>query len=360
MARPMVVVVTGASAGVGRATVRAFARRGAKIGLLARGREALEATAEEVRALGGEALPLVCDVAEDDAVEAAAEAVEMQLGSIDVWINNAGVSVFSPVHRTRPDEYQRVTHVNYLGAVYGTLAALKRMRQRDRGVVLQVGGYRGLRGFPLQSADSAAKHAIVGFCESLRAELLHEGSRIKLVEVYLPSVNTPQYEWSRSHVAARPRPIPPVYEPEVAAAAIVRAALHPSRCQVYVGSQPSGLPLANHLAPRLVDRRLGGAGWDLQLSSTATLPDDGDNLFDPVRRDYGSSGPFLAEAKSFDIYSWATGRGALLFVALAVLGSVIALLASITARAPTPPRRRATREPALEYEAMVDVPRQRR
>src|SRR5918911_1748378 len=226
---PAVVVITGASAGVGRATAQAFARRGARVGLLARGRDGLEGARRDVEALGGRALVLPTDVANAEAVERAAEAVEREFGPIDIWINNAMVSVFSPVKKMKPEEYRRVTEVTYLGVVYGTLAALKRMLPRDRGVIVQVGSALAYRGIPLQAAYCGAKHAIQGFMDALRCELLHDGSHVRVTMVQMPALNTPQFGWVKSRLPHKAQPVPPIYQPEVAAEAIVWAAHHPRR-----------------------------------------------------------------------------------------------------------------------------------
>src|ERR671937_2631927 len=248
--KPEVVVITGASAGVGRATAREFARRGARVGLIARGRDGLEGARREVERLGGRALVLPLDVADHEAVERAAEAVETELGPIDVWVNNAMLSVFSPVKEMRPEEYRRVTDVTYLGYVYGTLAALRRMLPRDRGVIIQVGSALAYRGIPLQSAYCGAKHAIQGFMDSLRCELLHDGSNVKITMVQLPALNTPQFAWVKSRLPRRPQPVPPIYQPEVAASAIVRAAEHADR-EVWVGGSTAVAIAGNRIAPRV-------------------------------------------------------------------------------------------------------------
>src|SRR2546423_1543958 len=219
-----VVVITGASAGVGRATVRAFARQGADIGLLARGTDSLDAARIEVERAGGRALVLPTDVADADRVEAAAARVERDLGPIDIWVNNAMVSVFSPVKELEAAEVRRVTEVTYLGVVYGTLAALRRMLPRDRGVIVQVGSALAYRGIPLQAAYCGAKHAIQGFTESLRCELLHDKSKVRVTMVQLPAMNTPQFDWVKSRLPRKPQPVPPIYAPEIAAGAIVWAA----------------------------------------------------------------------------------------------------------------------------------------
>src|SRR5215210_3212184 len=232
--RPEVVVITGASAGVGRATVREFARRGAHIALIARGREGLEGARREVERAGGRAIVLPLDVADADAVEQAAELTERELGPIDVWVNNAMLSVFSPVRQMRAEEYRRVTEVTYLGYVYGTLSALRRMLPRDRGCIVQVGSALAYRGIPLQAAYCGGKHAIQGFTESVRAELIHDRSAVHVTSVHLPGLNTPQFEWVRSRLPRHPQPVAPIYQPEVAARAIVWAAGQRRR-EVWVG-----------------------------------------------------------------------------------------------------------------------------
>nr|MBA4158968.1 SDR family oxidoreductase [Gemmatimonadota bacterium] len=232
--KPEVVVVTGASAGVGRAVVRELAKRGAHIGLLARGRAGLEGAERDVEELGGRALIVPTDVSDADAVEAAAAAVEEEFGPIDVWINNAMNSVFSRVKDTSPAEYRRVTEVTYLGYVHGTLAALKRMIPRDRGVIIQVGSALAYRGIPLQSAYCGAKHAIQGFTDSLRTELLHDGNQIRVTSVHLPAINTPQFRWVKSRLPNKSQPVPPIFQPEIAADAIVFA-IDNERREIWVG-----------------------------------------------------------------------------------------------------------------------------
>jgi NAD(P)-dependent dehydrogenase (short-subunit alcohol dehydrogenase family) len=244
--RSDVVVITGASAGVGRATAREFARRGARLGLIARGHEGLEATREEVERLGGQALVLPGDVADAARVEESARRVEDRFGAIDVWINNAMASVFSPVKEMEADEYRRVADVTYLGVVHGTLAALRRMAPRDRGVIVQVGSALAYRAIPLQSAYCAAKHAVAGFTESLRTELLHDGSRVHVTIVHLPALNTPQFDWVKSRLPRRAQPVPPIFQPEVAARAIVWAARHRRR-EVWVGGPTVRAILADRL-----------------------------------------------------------------------------------------------------------------
>jgi NAD(P)-dependent dehydrogenase (short-subunit alcohol dehydrogenase family) len=243
-----VVVVTGASAGVGRATVRALAREGAAIGLIARGRAGLEAAREDVERLGGRALVLPCDVADAEAVEAAAERVERELGPIDVWINNAMVSVFSRVRDMTAEEYRRVTEVTYLGYVHGTLSALRRMLPRDRGVIVQVGSALAYRGIPAQSAYCAAKHAIQGFNDSLRTELMHDGNNVRVTDVHLPAVNTPQFRWVKSRLPNKAQPVPPIHQPEVAAEAILFA-METERREVWLGWPTVKAIVGNRVAP---------------------------------------------------------------------------------------------------------------
>lgn len=323
-ARPEVVVVTGASAGVGRALVRAYACRGARIGLLARGRDRLDDTQREADALGGRALVIPTDVAEADQVEAAAEAVEEALGPIDVWINNAMVSVFSPVATMTAEEFRRVTEVTYLGCVYGTLAALKRMRQRDRGVIVQVGSALAYRGIPLQAAYCAAKHAIEGFTDSLRCELLHDKSRVRITMVQLPALNTPHFCWVRSRLPRQPQPVPPIFQPELAAEAIVWAANH-DRPELYVGLPTVVAIVANKIAPRLVDRYLARTGYEAQQTAAPADPHRPDNLWEPVPGDQGAHGAFGAQARRRSLQLWMSmHRGW-----LAAGGAVLALAAAV-------------------------------
>jgi NAD(P)-dependent dehydrogenase (short-subunit alcohol dehydrogenase family) len=297
MNKPEVVVITGASAGVGRATARAFAERGAHIGLLARGPDGLEGASKEIEAAGGQALVLPTDVAHADQIEAAAEAVEQRLGPIDIWINNAMVSVFSPIKEMTPDEFKRVTEVTYLGYVYGTLSALKRMLGRDRGVIVQVGSALAYRGIPLQGAYCGAKHAIQGFTDSLRCELLHDDSKVKLVEVHMPALNTPQFSWVKSRLPRKPQPVPPIFQPEVAAEAIYWAAHH-DRPEVYVGWPTVKAIVGNKIAPRLADRYLARNGYSSQQTDEPVESDRRDNLWEPVPGDHGAHGDFGARSLS--------------------------------------------------------------
>ncbi len=322
--KPEVVVITGASAGIGRATVRRFAKEGTHIGLLARGRGGLEAAKREVEELDGKALVLPTDVADADAVEAAADAVEREFGPIDVWINDAMTSVFSPVKEMKPQEYKRVTEVTYLGTVYGTLAALKRMLPRDKGSIVQVGSALAYRGIPLQSAYCGAKHAIQGFCDSLRAELLHDKSNVKLTMVQLPGVNTPQFDWVRNRLPNKGKPIGGIYQPEVAADAIFWAA-HNDRRELVVGVPALQAVIGNKFAPQLGDWALSRTGFkSQQRQGQPEDPHRPDNLYAPVDegRDAGAHGAFDAQARTFSPQLWASTHRGLVAGALATLGVV--------------------------------------
>jgi NAD(P)-dependent dehydrogenase (short-subunit alcohol dehydrogenase family) len=288
----MIVVITGASAGVGRAAARAFAADGWDVALIARGDAGLEAAADEVRGAGRRALAIPLDVADSRAVEDAAERVERQMGPIDVWVNDAMESVFAPVDQITPDEYARVTNVNYLGYVYGTLAALKRMRQRDRGVIVQVGSALAYRSIPLQAAYCGSKHAIVGFTDSLRCELIHDRSRVRLTAVHMPALNTPQFGWVRSRLPRRAQPVPPIFDPEVAARAIVFVAKHPRR-ELFVGSSTVLAVWGQKLVPNLLDWYLGRTGYRAQ-QMTGARRDRADNLEKPLddTTDRGAHGRF--------------------------------------------------------------------
>jgi len=300
-----VVVVTGASAGIGRAVVRCYAARGARLGLLARGREGLEGARRDVEAAGGQALVLPTDVSDAAQVEAAAARVEETFGPIDIWINDAMLSVFSPIKEMTAEEFRRVTEVTYLGFVNGTLAALRRMLPRDRGVIVQVGSALAYRGIPLQAAYCGAKHAIHGFTDSLRCELLHDRSRVRVTEVQMPAVNTPQFSWVKSRLPREPQPVPPIFQPEVAAGAIVWAVDH--QCpELYVGMPTVVAILANKLAPRLVDRYLAATGYDSQQTSEPVHQGRVDNLWSPVAEDRGAHGTFDPRARSWSWQLWLT------------------------------------------------------
>ncbi|HZO97884.1 MAG TPA: SDR family oxidoreductase [Gaiellaceae bacterium] len=291
-----VVAITGASAGAGRATALAFARTGADVGLIARGGERLESARRELEELGVRAAVAPADVADAGQVEAAAQRIEDELGPIAVWVNNAMATVFAPVADTTPEEFRRATEVTYLGSVWGTMAALRRMRPRDAGVIVQAGSALAYRGIPLQAPYCGAKHALQGFLESLRAELMHEGSRVRLTMVQLPALNTPQFTWSRAKLPRAPRPVPPIYQPEVAAGAIVWAAGHPRR-ELLVGWPTVKAVVGNAIAPALVDRYLAVTGWETQQTDRPVEPARRDNLFEPVPGDQAARGPFDAGAR---------------------------------------------------------------
>jgi short-subunit dehydrogenase len=295
----VIVVITGASAGVGRATARAFATDGWDVGLIARGHAGLAAAASEVRAAGRRALELPLDVADAQAIEAAADRVERELGPIDVWVNGAMESVFAPVDETTPDEYRRVTEVNYLGYVHGTLAALRRMRRRDSGTIIQVGSALAYRSIPLQSAYCATKAAIVGFTDALRCELIHDRSRIDVSVVHLPAVDTPQFGWVRSRLPHRAQPVPPIFEPAVAARAILAMAHHPRR-ELLVGRSTIMAVWGQKFIPGLLDRYLGRTGYAAQ-QTTEPRPDRPDDLDRPVDegQDYGARGRFAKRASNW-------------------------------------------------------------
>ncbi|HEU5397286.1 MAG TPA: SDR family oxidoreductase [Verrucomicrobiae bacterium] len=322
-----VVMITGASAGIGRATARAFAKRGAKIGLLARNQERLEDAKAEVEQLGGQGIVLVADVADEKAVEAAADRLEAEFGPIEVWINNAMASVFSPIVETKPEEYRRVTEVTYLGYVWGTLAALRRMRPRNRGTIVQVGSALAYRGIPLQSAYCAAKHAIQGFTDSLRCELIHEKSNIHVCIVEMPAVNTPQFGWVKSRLPHKAQPVPPIYQPEVAADAIVFAATHRRR-EIYVGLPTLEAIVGNKVAPGFLDRRLGHSGYRSQQTEEPEDPDRPDNLFQPVAGRVGAHGEFDERARDFSVQLWLDERRDMLLgvsLAVAAVGMLLAI-----------------------------------
>jgi NADP-dependent 3-hydroxy acid dehydrogenase YdfG len=289
--RDEVVVITGASAGLGRATAREFGRHGAKVGLIARGIEGLEAAKREIESTGGKAMVLPVDVADAKAMEDAATSVEQEFGPIDVWVNNAMASVFSPVKEMKAEEYKRVTEVTYLGVVYGTTAALKRMLPRNRGTIVQVGSALVYRSIPLQSAYCAAKHAIAGFTDSLRCELIHDKSRVRVTMVQMPALNTPQFGWVKSRLKRKAQPVPPIFQPEVGARAIYWAAHHKRR-EVYAGWPTVEAIVGNKIAPGWLDRYLGNTGFESQQTSQPEDPERPDNLWNPVKGDHGAHGTF--------------------------------------------------------------------
>ena len=318
MTRPEVVVVTGATSGVGRAVAERFARDGARIALLARGREGLDAAAAEVERLGGRALPLPTDVADADAVEAAAAAAEEAFGEIDIWINNAMTTVFAWFEEVEPDEFRRATEVTYFGAVWGTRSALKRMLPRDRGTIVQVGSALAYRGIPLQSAYCGSKHAMKGFFESIRTELIHKGSNVHVTMVQLPAVNTPQFDHCRSKMPRHPMPVPPIFQPEVAADAVHWAAHHRRR-QVYVGGPTVKTIVGNAVAPWLGDRYLAHTGVDAQQTDESLDGTREGNLFAPAGGDAGAHGRFDEQARPRSMQLALTKRRAALAAALAAL-----------------------------------------
>jgi NAD(P)-dependent dehydrogenase (short-subunit alcohol dehydrogenase family) len=319
-----VIVITGASGGVGRATAHAFAAEGARIALIARSEPQLQATKQEVESLGGQAICIEADVADASQVESAAETVENTLGPIDVWVNNAMVSVFAPVSEISPDEYRRVTEVTYLGQVYGTMAALRRMRPRDRGSIVLVGSALAYRGIPLQSAYCGAKHGIEGFYDSLRCELLHDRSHIKTCMVQLPAMNTTQFTWVLSRLPNKPKPMGRIYQPEVAARAILYAAAH-NRRSIWVGSSTYKAIVGNKLSPSYADRVLAHTGYKGQQTDQPDSDHRENNVWQPVHEDRGAYGGFskIAARKSRTLWA-ATHRGLLLTAAVTLLAGGLA------------------------------------
>ncbi len=301
--RDRVVVVTGASAGVGRAVARAFGQQGAKVGLIARTREALDDAAREIERAGGEALVLPLDVADPDAVMAAADQVVARWGRIDVWVNDAMVSVFSPVKEMKPQEYRRVTEVDYLGYVHGTLAALRHMLLRDRGHIIQIGSALVYRSIPLQSAYCASKAAIRGFTDSLRCELHHDHSHVRVSMVQLPAVNTPQFDVVRSRLPDHPQPVPPIYQPEVIARAVRYVADHPTR-ELWVGWTTVKAIVGQKLVPGLLDRYLGRMGYAAQQTSQKVAPGRPDDVDRPLPGDRGAHGDFDARSQGWSAELW--------------------------------------------------------
>lgn len=323
-----VVMVTGSSAGIGRAAVRAFAKEGAFLGLLARGHEGLEAAKREVEDLGGRALTLPVDVSDANAVDAAAEKLESEFGPIDVWVNDAMATVFSPVIEIPPEEFKRVTDVSYLGYVWGTQAALRRMIPRNRGVIIQVGSALAYRGIPLQAPYCAAKFAIRGFCDALRTELIHDKKNVRVCIVEMPAVNTPQFSWVRSRLPKKAQPVPPIFQPEIAADAIVFAATH-NRREVYVGFPTVKAIVANKIAPGLVDKYLGRTGYKSQQTNQPENPNRPNNLFEPVPGDFGAHGHFDRRARQFSPQLWLDKRRNWLRAGLivALLGAAATIVA---------------------------------
>jgi len=328
-ADPEVVVVTGASSGVGRAVAHAFARRGARLGLIARDRSGLDAACAEVAALGGEAIPLPADVADSAQVDRAAQTAEERLGPIDVWVNDAMATVFAPFLEIDPEEYRRATEVTYLGCVHGTMSALRRMVPRDRGTVVQVGSALAYRAIPLQAPYCGAKFAIRGFTDSVRSELLHRRSRVWLTMVQLPAVNTPQFSWCRSKLEYHPQPVPPIYQPEVPAEAIVRAA-HQRRREIWVGASTIKAIVGNRLAPGFADRYLARNGFRAQQDEHRPVGPREGNLFAPVAERAATHGIFDDRARSVSVQTWATTHRSLLVnVGLGMVAASLALTGAV-------------------------------
>jgi NAD(P)-dependent dehydrogenase (short-subunit alcohol dehydrogenase family) len=323
-----VVVITGASGGVGRAAARRFAADGARIGLIARGRRGLEGAAREVEQAGGEALILPVDVADPDQVESAAAAVEDAFGPIDIWINDAMVTIYAEFLDIEPEEFRRATDVTFHGMVWGTRAALKRMVPRDRGVIVQVGSALAFRGIPLQSPYCGAKAACKNFTESVRTELIHHKSKVRISMVHLPGVNTTQFTWGRTKLPKQTTPVPPIYQPEIPADAIHHAAYHRRR-QMYIGTPTVLNILGEQFAPWLLDRYLAKTGFGSQMTDQPLDPTGHDNLYEPVDEDRGAHGPFDDKAHSFSPQAELSKyrNGILAGVTAAALGAGTALLA---------------------------------
>jgi NAD(P)-dependent dehydrogenase (short-subunit alcohol dehydrogenase family) len=328
---PQTVVVTGASAGIGRATARLFGERGASVGLIARGEAGLDGAVRDVEEAGGKALAVTADMADHAQVTAAARQIEEHFGPIDVWVNVAFTSVFAPFAEIAAEEFRRVTEVSYLGFVHGTMAALSLMRPRGRGTIVQVGSALGERSIPLQSAYCGAKHAINGFTSSLRCELLHENSGVHVTVVQMPAVNTPQFSWVRSRLPKHPQPVSPIYQPEVAARGVVFAADHPRRRQYWVGGSTAATIVANRVAPALLDRYLARTGYGSQQTAQPAGPGRPDNLIQPVDgthgHDHGSRGAFGGRSHQRSPQLWVSQHAGLASGALAgaaVLGALLA------------------------------------
>ncbi|MET8161628.1 SDR family oxidoreductase [Sphaerisporangium sp. NPDC005289] len=325
MLKDKVVVVTGASGGVGRAVVRMLGERGAKIALIARGETGLANAAVEAGAEGGTAKVYPADMADHEQVEAVADEIEKDLGPIDVWINVAFSSVFAPFTEVEPAEYERTTAVTYLGYVWGTRAALRRMRPRNQGTIVQVGSALAYRGIPLQAAYCGAKHAIKGFTESVRTELFNEGSDVQITMVQLPAVNTPQFDWVLSRLRRHPQPVPPIFQPEVAAQAVVFAAEHPARREYWVGGSTAATIIGERIAPGLIDRYLGRTGVKSQQTDDKR-PTGVANLWEPADdgRDYGAHGSFDGRSKDHSVQVWLSQHRTLVVTALATAAAATA------------------------------------
>jgi len=325
--RSRVIVITGASAGVGRATARTFAKHeAASICLIARGSDGLDGARRDVEELGGRALVVPTDVSDAHAVDVAAKRAEAELGPIDVWVNNAMVSVFSPIKQMTAEEFKRVTEVTYLGVVNGTLAALRHMSQRDAGCIIQVGSALAYRGIPLQAAYCASKHAIQGFVDSLRCELIHDKSRIRVTMVQMPAMNTPQFDWVASRLPKKAQPVPPIFQPEIAAEAILYASLH-NRREIYVGLSTVKAIVGNKFFPGLLDHYLGHTGYDSQQTDEAENPQRPNNLYNSLPGDAGAHGRFDKQARRYSPQLWTSLHRDSLAAAILVAG--IALCAGL-------------------------------
>jgi short-subunit dehydrogenase len=333
---PQIVVVTGASGGIGRASARAFARRGDTVVLLARGEKGLAGAARDVEDAGGRAITMPVDVSDAEAIAAVVELIETEVGPIDTWVNVAFTSVFAPFDKIKPAEFKRVTEVSYLGYVYATMAVLPRMKERDRGTIVHVGSALAYRGIPLQSAYCGAKHAIQGFHESLRCELLHEKSGVHVTMVQMPGVNTPQFSWVLSRLPKHATPVPPIYQPDLVAKAVVHAAEHPKRREYWVGSSTVGTLAANAIMPGVLDRYLARTGFSSQQTPDSKDPDAPVNLWEPADgpdgEDFGSNGEFDDESHTHDPQLWASQHHGLLAAAAGLVGAGAGAVAARMAR----------------------------
>ena len=327
--RNTVVVITGASGGVGRATARLLATRGAKIALLARGKEGLEGARREVEARGGQAIAIPTDVSQFDQMQSAADAIERKFGCVDLWINNAMVSMYSPFMKMTPTEFRHIVEVTFLGQVYGTHCALRQMMSRDRGVIIQVGSALAFRSIPLQSAYCASKHAIQGFTESLRSELIHEKSKVRVTLVNMPALNTTQFIWTKNKMPNKARPAGTIFQPEIAAQAILFAAENDRR-EVMVGYTTVEATLGEKVVPGLLDRYLAKAAWEGAMLPERTDPNQVDNFWQAVPADHGSHGEFDKLAWNFSPQLWATKNRTALLGGLALAG--VGLAASLLRR----------------------------
>ena len=327
-----VAVITGASGGVGRATARLFATRGAKLVLLARGKDGLEAAKRDVEDRGGKALTVPTDVSQFEQVEAAAETAEKEFGSVDLWINNAMVSMYSPFLEMTPEEFSHIVQVTFLGCVHGTRCALRRMEPRDHGVIIQVGSALAFRSIPLQSAYCASKHAIEGFTESIRSELIHQGSKVRLSIVNMPALNTTQFQWTKNKMPHKARPTGTIYQPEVAADAILYAAENERR-EVMVGYTTVEATLGEKIIPGVLDKYLSRAAWEGSMLPEPADPEQPDNFWNPVPGDHGSHGPFDGQAHRYSAQLWATKHRAAIWGGVAAAGVGLAAWLWLSGRA---------------------------